>query len=167
MRAILQQILQVTSSRSRRAEGSSLVEFALVAMLFFMLMFGIIDIGRIFFVQMTIQNALRQAGRYAVTGNHLPGTNPQTGSPYTRVESIVQTAKQAAAGIDVNSIAVSSATGGSNSAGGPGDTVTVSLTTTIHLFTPMIGYFFGTGNTYTFTAATTFKNEPFDPSQTS
>ncbi len=122
--------------------GQSLVEFALVAPLFFLLIFGVIDFGRLFFTQATLQHALREAGRYAVTGNKLPGTNPDTSQPYTRVESIKQAAKKAAMGLDVGAITVSSQSGGAGSAGGPGDRVTVSITYTLQLITPIIGKFY-------------------------
>lgn len=147
--------------------GQSLVEFALVAPLFFLLIFGVLDLGRVLFTQMTLQHALRQAGRYAVTGNHLPGTDPNTGNPYTRVNSIKQIAQNSAAGLNVNSssIIISSVSGGNGSAGGPQDTVTVSLTTTLKLITPFIGRYFGP-NGYTFTVATTFRNEPFPRANT-
>ena len=146
--------------------GQSLVEFALVAPLFFLLIFGVLDLGRVLFTQMTLQHALREAGRYAVTGNHLPGTDPNTGSAYTRINSIKQIAKKAAAGLDVTSITISSASGGSGSAGGPQDTVTVSLTTSLKLITPLIGRYFGTNGVYAFTVGTTFRNEPFPPANT-
>ncbi len=148
-----------------RKSGQSLVEFALVAPLFFLLVFGVIDFGRLFFTQATLQHALREAGRYAVTGNKLPGTNPETSQPYTRVESIKQIAKQAAMGLDVSSVSVSSQSGGAGSAGAPGDYVTVSITYTLKLITPIIGKFYNNGE-HTFVAQTTFRNEPFNPSQT-
>ncbi len=144
--------------RSRR--GQSLVEFALVAPLFFLLVFGITDFGRLFFTQETLQFALREAGRYAVTGQHMS----QGGTNITRVASIKAIAQQKAIGIDVSNISISSG-GVSGFAGNPGDTVVVSLTTNLKLITPMIGRFFGPSQTYTFTVQTSFRNEPFDFSQ--
>ena len=47
----------------------------------------------------------------------------------------------------------------------PNQTVTVSLTTNLPLMTPLIGRLF-TNGVYTFVASATFKNEPFDPSNT-
>lgn len=154
----------------RARHGQSLVEFALVAPLFFVLVFGITDFGRLFFTKETLQHAVREAGRFAVTGRKLTGTNPNTGSAYTRVESIRQVAKQAAVGLLANpsDIQISSVIGGvsSNSfAGGPDAVVVVSLTTTLQLITPLIGQYFGP-NGYVFTVSTSFKNEPFDPNDT-
>jgi Flp pilus assembly protein TadG len=145
----------------RSRGGQSLVEFALVAPLFFLLVFGITDFGRLFFTQETLQFALREAGRYAVTGQHM--ANPLGGN-LTRVASIKAIAKQKAIGIDVSKITVSSG-GVSDFAGDPGDTVVISLRTDLKLITPMIGRFFGPSQTYTFTVQTSFRNEPFDVGQ--
>lgn len=148
--------------RMRSAKGQSLVEFALVLPLFFLLLFGVIDFGRLFYVQMTLQNALRQAGRYAVTGNHLPvdPKRPDLGT-LTRVNSIIQIAQQSSLGLDVTGIKITSRDGGSN-AGGPGDTVTISVSADLQLLTPLIGQFF-TGGKYHFTESVSFRNEPFAP----
>jgi Flp pilus assembly protein TadG len=153
----------IVKGLTRSKSGQAMIEFAMVAPLFFLLVFGIIDFGRLFFTQMTLQHALREAGRFAVTGRHLQDSN---GQDITRVNSIIQTARNAAAGLDVNSISISSTQGGSNSAGGPGDTVTVALTTSLRLITPLIGRYVGNNGLYTFSVRTTFKNEPFPSSQT-
>jgi Flp pilus assembly protein TadG len=150
----------------REARGQSVVEFAMVVPLFFLLLFGVIDIGRVFFVQMTLQNAVRQAGRFAVTGNHLTqGTNV-----LSRVQSIVKVAQEAAAGLvlDPPSIFINgqSSTNATATAGGPGTAVTISLTTHLQVITPFVARFFGSGGIYTFTVSTTFRNEPFPPNQT-
>ena len=151
----------------RSRSGQSLVEFALVAPLFFLLVFGITDFGRLFFAQETLQFALREAGRYAVTGQHMANPDPKVGGNLSRVASIRAIAQQNAIGLitDPNNIKVSSG-GMPNFAGGPGDTVVVSLKTDLKLITPMIGRFFGPSQTYTFTVQTSFRNEPFDFSQT-
>jgi len=143
--------------------GQSLVEFALVVPLFFMLVFGIVDFGRLFFTQMTLQHAMREAGRFGVTGNHL--TDPNDASQMlSRVASIKEVVKKSSMGlgVDLNQVNVTSPQGGTTvPAGGPGQTFTVSLTYTLHLFTPIIGQFFNNGE-YVFTVSTTFKNEPFN-----
>ncbi|HZU42789.1 MAG TPA: TadE family protein [Terriglobales bacterium] len=150
------------SSRAQR--GQALLESALVVMLFFLLTFGLLDFGRMFYVQMTLQNAVREAGRYASTGNHLPDPN-HPNQNLSRVNSIIQIATQAALGTTVTGIQITSQQGGKGDPGGPGDTVTVSLTTNLKLITPLIAHFFP-GGQYTFTSSTTFKNEPFPPTQT-
>lgn len=141
------------------------MEFALVAPMFFLLFFAVFDFARMFYVQMTLQNAVRQAGRYAITGNHVP--DPQNhGQNLSRVNSIISVAQQAAGGLSVSGIQISSTSGGSSSAGGPGDIVTISLTSQLQLMTPIVSTFFPNG-AYTFTVSVSFKNEPFPPSNTS
>jgi Flp pilus assembly protein TadG len=144
--------------------GTSILEIALIAPMFLLLLFGTVDFAHLFWVELTLQNAIRQAGRYAITGNHLPDPN-HSGQNLTRVASIVQVAQQTAVGLDVSNIQISSLTGGTGSAGGPGDTVTIALTTNMPLITPIVGKWFRNG-VYTFTVSVTMKNEPFPPSDT-
>jgi len=132
------------------------VEFALVLPLFLLLTLGVMDYARLFWTQETLNYALREAGRYAVTGQHqTTGT-----STVARVQSIINVAKQYSAGIPVTGVTVTSG-GVTNYAGGPGDTVIISLRTGVKLLTPVGMYF--PNNTYTFTTSVGFRNEPFNP----
>jgi len=151
-------------SRGRRFAGQTMIETALVLPLFFVLIFAIVDFGRLFYVQMSLQDAVRQAGRFASTGNHLPDPN-NPGQNLTRVQSIVQEAIAQNPGLTFTNIQISSLYGGAGNAGGPGDTVTISLTTALKLLTPVIAPFFQDG-TYTFVVSVSFKNEPFAPRNT-
>lgn len=54
-------------SRRRDRKGASVVEFALVAPVFFMLLIGIIEVGRALMVQQVLINASRVGARRAVT----------------------------------------------------------------------------------------------------
>jgi Flp pilus assembly protein TadG len=154
-----------TLGRAHRVRrGQSLVEFALVAPLFFLLVFAITDFGRLFFTQSTLQHALREAGRYAVTGQHQPlDPNNPGGATFSRVESIRNIAQKYAVGLLTNPSDIHISSGSTtNFAGGPGQTVVVSLETKLKLITPFIGRYFGPDGTYTFTVSTSFKNEPFE-----
>jgi len=153
-----------TPSEGRSTKGQSMVEFLLVAPLFFFLIFAVADFGRLFLVQMEVENAVQEAARFASTGNHLPDPN-NPGQSLSRVNSIIATLQQAAFGQQVANIQISSLQGGSGSAGGPGDTVTVSVTSNLKLMTPMVARGFPNG-TYTFTSSVSFKNEPFPASET-
>lgn len=53
-------------ARSRRSRGQALVEFALVAPLFFLLVFAIIEAGRFILYYETLSNATREGARYAI-----------------------------------------------------------------------------------------------------
>jgi Flp pilus assembly protein TadG len=144
--------------------GQAMVEFLLVAPLFFFLMFAVFDFGRLFLVQMEVENAVQEAGRYASTGNHLPDPN-NPGQSLSRVNSIIATLQQASFGQQVTNVQTSSLLGGNGSAGGPGDTVTISVTSNLKLMTPIVASGFPNG-TYTFISSATFKNEPFPASET-
>jgi Flp pilus assembly protein TadG len=159
MRMKLLAYTRSTLGRAHRVRrGQSLVEFALVAPLFFLLVFAITDFGRLFFTRSTLQYALREAGRYAVTG--------QKQATFTRPESIRKVAQKYAVGLlNPSDIQICSLTNGTkicDFAGGPNQIVVVSLTTHLKLITPLIGRYFGPDGTYTFTVSTSFKNEPFD-----
>lgn len=60
-----------TGKRLRRTErrGAAAVEFAIVAPLFFMLVFGCIEFGRALMVQQILTNASRVGARQAITLN--------------------------------------------------------------------------------------------------
>ena len=140
------------------------MEFVLVAPLYFLLVFAVMDFGRMFFVQMNLQQAVQEAARYASTGNHMADPN-NAGQNLSRIASIVADVQQMAIGASVTNVQISSLGGGSGSAGGPGDMVTVSLTTNLKLMTPLVSAFFPNG-TYTFTSSATCQNEPFSVANT-
>lgn len=144
--------------------GNALTEFAFVLPLFALMMCATLDMARLFYTQTTLQNAVRAGGRYAITGNHQPNPN-NPGQNLSRVQSISLVAQQAAMGIDTSNLRISSLVGGAGSAGGPGDTVTVSLSTNVQLITPIIGQFFNQGQ-FPLTVSVSFLNEPFPPSLT-
>lgn len=156
--------LRILLCRSRSEEGQSLVEFALAALMFFVLMFAVFDFGHLFFVEMAAQNAIQEAARYGSTGNHLPDPN-NPGKSLSRVTSITNTLNNDAFGVTISNIQISSLGGGSGSAGGPGDFLTVSTTVSMPLMTPVIAQMFPNGK-FTFTPSVTIKNEPFPPGQT-
>lgn len=55
-----------TATRTRHL-GQALVEFSLIATLFFTIVFGAIDFGRAVYLDVQLHNAVRDAGRYAKT----------------------------------------------------------------------------------------------------
>lgn len=67
----------------RRRRAQSLVEFALTLPILLLLIFGIIEFGRIFQAWVTIQNAARLAIRYAVTGAYDETMFPNIDSDWT------------------------------------------------------------------------------------
>jgi len=55
-----------TCRGQRPRQGAALVEFAFVAVIFFMLFFGIVEYCRFIFVRQVLVNAAREGARYAV-----------------------------------------------------------------------------------------------------
>src|SRR5437763_8029552 len=84
-------------ARRPKTLGQSLIEFALVAPLLLLIIFGIIDMARIIQAQVTINNAARQAIRFAITGQQLK--DPNTGQYIPRVDSIIAIGKQGLNGL--------------------------------------------------------------------
>ncbi len=70
----------------RRSRGQALVEFALLAPVFFLVLFAIIEAGRFMFYYEVLNNATREGARYAIvnganslvcpTGPAAPGSIP-------------------------------------------------------------------------------------------
>lgn len=52
--------------RGRRSRGQALAEFALVAPIFFLVLFAVIEAGRFMFYYETLNNATREGARYAI-----------------------------------------------------------------------------------------------------
>ena len=62
-----------------KEKGVALVEFALVAVIFFTLLLSIIEFGYLFFGNLSMQNAVREGARYAVvtSPSSFPAPTPQ------------------------------------------------------------------------------------------
>ena len=146
------------------------MEFALVALLLFALLFTIMDLGIMFYVNLTMQHAVREGTRYAVTGQSNLGTD--------RRSALIQKIRDSSVGLydknlhvpkdpQINVITPSQVTfsnyTGTPTTGNPGqpnDIIVVSLTYTWPLVTPILKRFFPNGR-YTFTVKSTMKNESF------
>ncbi len=151
-----------------RQRGVETVELAILLPVFLFLLFGVIDFARLMFTQTSLQHAMREGGRYGVTGGRLDDPNdPKT--KQSRIESIKAVVAQAATGIEIDKADISVSSGQPagpqvpNSAGNAGDILTISLRYRFEPITPMLSQFFDDG-AYKFTVSTSFKNEPFPPS---
>lgn len=154
-------------------KGQTLVEFALVLPVLFLLIFGIVDLGVMFYVNLTMQYAVYQGTRYAVTGRSDLGTD--------RKSALITKIKNSSNGlydknmhvpkdpeifvITPSKVTFNNYTGTpiTGNPGRPDDIIVVSLTYTWPLLTPMFKPFFLGGN-YTFTVKSTMKNESFPTS---
>lgn len=151
-------VMAQMKSRLRADSGQSLVEFAITALVFLTLIFSILEFSFLFFARLSLQNAVREGGRYAITGQALPGL--------ARYASILQVVEDKSMGFATSSnTQICSAAGGCSSGGGPGDTLTITVTYSYNFINPLVAAFFKNG-VCTFTTSSSFKNEPFPPSQT-
>jgi Flp pilus assembly protein TadG len=100
------------SRRHWRARAQAMVEFAMVAPIFFLLLFGIIEAGRFIFYYETLSHATREGARYAIVNgaNTLgcPSGPPATGSSAcdTSGANVVTEVRQAALGVPSAGVAV-------------------------------------------------------------
>ena len=150
--------------------GQTLVEFALALMILLALVFGTMDFANLFYHKLTLQNAVRQAGRYAITGQCILGKNGSCSmSRYLSIRQVLQTAS---AGIlnpsniasDATIVCTNQGGGCPTGAGGPGDLVTITVTYQYHFMTAPIAKLFSNG-IYKTVVSSAFINEPFPPTQ--
>lgn len=136
------------------SKGQGLVEFAMVLPLLIFLFFGIFEFGRFYFARLTMQHAVAEAARFAVTGNVLPDT---LGNPMSRAQSIVRVITGSAGELDVD---VDRVTIDPADAGGPGDVVRISASFTFRFIVPGYTKLTPDGE-LEFQVSTAMKNEPF------
>jgi len=149
--------------------GATAVEFALVAPIFFLLIFAILEFGWYFFVEHTVHFATREGTRLALVGTQL---NDAGGNPMSREASITSTIKDSAAlAVDPDNLLISIYPVGAGyadpagwettvNAGAGGDYMRVRTRYTYTFVTPLIRAFFP-GGTRVITASTLFRNELF------
>jgi Flp pilus assembly protein TadG len=153
------------SLRSMKCQrGQAIVELTFGFLIFLMIFFALVEFSHLLYTKLTLQNALRTAGRYMVTG--------QKGSTIPRPETIhnVFCANVIATGIQCPALGSSAftftcidAAGVGTpcaSAGGPEETVMVTVQLQKPAMTPFFSQFFPTGGV-TFQLSTTWKNEPY------
>ncbi len=145
-----------TARLRRRERGSAIVELALVITMLMILFSAVFEFGRFYYSRLTLQHAVREAARFAVTGNVL---NDVQGNPMTRVASIKQVILDKALGlnVDVNQISINPPGGGL-----PGEVVNITSVFRYDFVVPPVKQFFPPGYV-DFTISMAMKNEPFFP----
>ena len=83
--------------------GQALVEFSLILVVLLMIIFVIIEGGRLFQGWVTVQNAAREGARYAITGQYDPACLVDVPAcPDPRVQSIKDVATTASTGLSID-----------------------------------------------------------------
>lgn len=154
------------------SKGQTTVEFAMAALLLLFFLFAVIDLSFMFYVNLTMQRAVREGARYAITGQK------QGADGMTELIARIKAASndlydQNALKDEVPKVSIltpADTTNFSNYTGYQGKPVTdtgkesqiiiVSLNYAWPLMTPLISPFFTDGK-YTFTARATMRNEPW------
>jgi len=151
-------MIQRPRIRTQR-EGTSIPEMALLSVVFFMFMFGILEYARFIFIQNLLNNACREGARYAVVQT-LNGTSSQVQS---YVDAYLAGQGSALNGYSLSSITVfqaNTSTGANNSGGwtnaGQGQAIGVSITGT---YDPLLPSFLFMGNTISMQATSIMYSE--------
>ena len=146
----------LSRSRSASERGQSLVEFALVAPLFFLALVGMLDFGRFVAATETVNSSAREGARFGSAIADSESVIPQ----YVDCDGIIAAATGVVGVIPVTTANVtisydegpSTATYQSCPAGGPvpsgatvtsGDRILVTVSADLDLLTPVISNFFG------------------------
>ena len=133
-------------ARKHSESGQGVVEFALAAVVFFVIVWGIVDVARGIWYQSTLQDAVQEATRYAVVHGSLsstpvgPGDGLYTAGPPSSDSTITNVVTKYSTALRGTGLGVTANwPQGANNAG---DTVTVTAT---YPFTT-ISTFFGSWN---------------------
>jgi hypothetical protein len=156
--------------KKQNDSGQALIEIAISLSIFLLLAMGTIDFAFLFNHKLTLQNAVRQAGRYAITGQCQLGSNGTCS--LTRYQSIIATLESASAGLlnssnvgtDVTITCTNNGGGCPNPGGGPKDLITIRVAYPHNFITPLIAPFFH-NRPLTINVSSTYANEQFPPGQ--
>jgi hypothetical protein len=157
-----------TAAKRRATRGSVIVETAIGAVIALVLLVCALDVARLTYYRITLKHAVSEAARYAITGQTLPDpSNPAV--QLSREDSILAIVRRYSIGVpfDGAEVDLSAVDGAGNAVaggGGPGDIVTVAITFHVGVIAPVFRNFFP-DHQYTFTTATTFRNEEFRTSR--
>jgi hypothetical protein len=90
-------------NRHTKPRGQALVEFAIVSIVLLLIFFILIEVGRVLWAWVTVQNAARQGSRYAITGQFDPACmNDPIPCEDPRLASIQERAIERMTGLRLN-----------------------------------------------------------------
>lgn len=150
--------------------GQAVVELTFGFLIFMAIFFALVEFSHLLYTKLTLQNALRSAGRYMITGR--TGVDA-SGNTIPRPDMIhdVFCANVIATGIQCPSLGSgftfscfdAAGTATPCSGGAPEATVMVTVQLTKPAMTPFFSQFFPAGGV-NFVLSTTWKNEPYPQS---
>ncbi len=146
----------------RDEKGSAAVEFALGALVFFTVLFAIIEFGMLFWVNLTMQHAVREGARYAITGDKSKDPTPTQvpdGDPVRdRNRAVIQMIKESSMGLYDKACSSNPP----DNFGTAGEILVLRLECTWPIMTPFIRNLYEKSE-YKFSVSSTMRNEAFSP----
>jgi Flp pilus assembly protein TadG len=175
---LLEQAVKFISRFCRAKQGSAAVEFAIIAIPFFLLLYAVIDTSLVYFATQTLENGVSAAARQIKTGQAQSASMTSAQFRTLICNQISMLLKcDAHLGIDVrrftsfNNVNLPAAVDGNGNLtgnfqfnmGGAGDIIVVRAFYAWPMLTPEFGQTMSnmSGNSRLLTAAFAFKNEPF------
>jgi hypothetical protein len=154
----------VSKRKSRGERGASVVEFALILPLLLLLLMAIVELGVLFWVNMTMQHAVREGARYAITGRKDLDPN-ENEEERLRSNAILEKIRVSSLGlydsVVIEPVTITDPAGTELTGfGGPGQIVVINLDCSWPLLTPLVRPFFDEG-TYNFKVSSAMRNENF------
>jgi Flp pilus assembly protein TadG len=154
-------------SGHRKVRGSYVIEFALIAPILFFCLFTILELGILFWVNLTMQYAVREGARYAITGRN--DLDPNTANQQ-RYLAVIQKIENSSMGLYAKVSPVITVNNGpsystpsmytSTMFGGPGEVIVLKIDCIWPIIDPLLKPFF-TGGQYNFSVAATMLNEAY------
>lgn len=154
-----------------REQGATIIEFALTAIFFFFIVFAIFEFSLLYWVNLTMQHAVREGARYAVTGRKDldPGDPDDPTYQLQRYKAVIQQIKNQSMGL-YNKVHPTIVVNGveygdpenypAGMFGNPGEVIVLQLNCSWPLLTPMFQPYLNGGD-YRFSVAATMRNEGF------
>ena len=131
--------------RQGRTNGQSLVEFAFILPIFLVMVAGAVDLGRMFYSYVTIENAAREGSFYGASRPECDVASPSCPDP----SNVTWRVNQDLSGLQGVTWTIqckdTSGTARANSACAEGDSYLVGVTYPFQLVTPILSSIVGTG----------------------
>lgn len=125
--------------RRRRPRGQALVEFALAIPIFVLLIFGLIDLGRLVYVNNAVAQAAREGARFGSVQGRSATAGTRTGVA-GHTAGMLTAVPQPAVAVACERDGAAAATCRTN------DVLTVTVSSPVGMLTPVIGQLVGTVN---------------------
>ena len=149
----------------RRQSGATLVEMAIIAPVFLLVLVSLIELSMMFFATLTMQYAVREGARFAITGQ---STTDGYAASQQRFETVVAKMRDNSLGmyqklnaqISVNGTGYQVKNYSNAMFGGAGTLNVIKVDCEWVVSTPLLSQFFTNGK-YSFAVAATMRNEAF------